>query len=122
MSKTRFDLEQEIMQCWNIVDEIKLIYTYHLDKKELTEDELANILIGLEKLYQIKFETLFETFEECLRKNEFNQDLFNEALEKVRNEQSKTREDEVGFNEDKQVNLGRDRSAVFSNKSETTRG
>jgi hypothetical protein len=112
--KTRFDLEQEIMQCWNIVDDIKTIYTYHLDKRELTEDEMGNILIGLEKLYQIKFETLFDTFEECLRKNEFNQDLFNSALEKVRNEQSKTREDEVSFNEGNKLDLGRDRSAVFS--------
>jgi len=68
--KTRFDLEQEIMQCWNIVDEIKLIYTYHLDKRQLSEDELANILIGLEQLYKIKFETLFETFEACITKKE----------------------------------------------------
>ena len=98
MNKTRFDLEQEIMQCWNIVDDIKTIYTYHLDKKELSEDELGNILIGLEKLYQIKFETLFDTFEECLRKNEFEKDnedrLFNAALEKVKNEQSKIRQNE----------------------------
>ena len=68
--KTRFDLEQEIMHCWNIVDDIKLIYTTHLDKRELTDDELANILIGLEKLYQIKFETLFETFEICCAKRD----------------------------------------------------
>ena len=98
MSKTRFDLEQEIMQCWNIVDDIKTIYTYHLDKKELTEDEMGNILIGLEKLYQIKFETLFETFEECLRKNEFkpyesSKAVFHDPiLDKVNNEQSTTRE------------------------------
>ena len=69
-SKTRFDLEQEIMHCWNIVDDINLIYTTHLDKRELTPDELANILIGLKELYQLKFETLFDTFEICCAKRD----------------------------------------------------
>lgn len=94
MNKTRFDLEQEIMQCWNITDDIKAIYTYHLDKKELSEDELGNILIGLEKLYQIKFEILFDTFEECLRKKEFNDDPIVKALKEMENEQSTTRQGE----------------------------
>lgn len=103
--KTRFDLEQEIMHCWNIVDDIKLIYTTHLDKRELTDDELANILIGLQELYQLKFETLFETFEECLRKNEFKpyeprKAVFHDTiLDKVSNEQSTTRKNEVRYNE-----------------------
>ena len=69
-SKTRFDLEQEILYCWNIVDDIKLIHNHHLDKRKLTDDELSNVLIGLQELYQIKFETLFETFEACITKKE----------------------------------------------------
>ena len=103
--KTRFDLEQQIMQCWNVTDDIKAIYTYHLDKQALTEDELGNILIGLEKLYQIKFETLFETVEECLRKKEFKpyepkKAVFHDPiLDKVNNEQSTTRKNEVRYNE-----------------------
>ena len=90
--KTRFDLEQEIMQCWNVTDDIKAIYTYHLDKQALTEDELGNILIGLEKLYQIKFETLFDTFEQCLMSKEFKDDVLSEAVRKVKDEQPETRE------------------------------
>ena len=92
--KDRFDLEQEIMNCWQVTDDIKAIYTYHLDKKELTEDELGNILIGLEKLYQIKFEILFDTFEQCIKRKEFNEDVFAEAVRKVKDEQSKARESE----------------------------
>ena len=95
--KTRFDLEQEIMQCWNVTDDIKAIYTYHLDKQALTEDELGNILIGLEKLYQIKFETLFDTFEQCLKSKEFNDDILSEAVRKVKDEQPTTRESEVRY-------------------------
>ena len=93
--KTRFDLEQEIMQCWNVTDDIKAIYTYHLDKQALTEDEMGNILIGLEKLYQIKFETLFDTFEQCLKQKEFNKDEFVESVRRAfENEQPTTRENE----------------------------
>ena len=64
----QFDLEQRIMQCWNIIDDIKVVYTRHLDgEKPLTEDELANILIGIEQLYDIKFYNLFSTFEKYLQ-------------------------------------------------------
>ena len=66
--KTQFDLEQRIMQCWNIIDDIRVVYTRHLDgEKPLTEDELANILIGMEQLYDIKFYNLFSTFEKFLK-------------------------------------------------------
>ena len=65
---TQFNLEQSIMQCWNIVDDIRIIYTRHLDgEKPLTEDELANILIGMEQLYDIKFYNLMSTFEKFLK-------------------------------------------------------
>lgn len=64
----QFDLEQRIMQCWNIIDDIKVVYTRHLDgEKPLTEDELANILIGIEQLYDIKFYNLFSTFEKYIQ-------------------------------------------------------
>ena len=65
---TQFDLEQRIMQCWNIIDDIRVVYTRHLDgEKPLTEDELANILIGMEQLYDIKFYNLFSTYEKLLK-------------------------------------------------------
>jgi hypothetical protein len=67
--KTRFDLEQEIMGCWNIVDEMKVL----IDKWDrITEDEKLNILIGLSSLYQLKFDTMFNTFENCVRRRDFN--------------------------------------------------
>ena len=65
---TQFNLEQRIMECWMVVDDIRVVYTRHLDgEKPLTEDELANVLIGMEKLYDIKFENLFSTFEKFLK-------------------------------------------------------
>lgn len=63
----QFDLEQSIMQCWNVVDDMKVLYSNVLDATPpLTNDEIANVLIGLKKLYDMKFYNLFSTFEKYL--------------------------------------------------------
>ena len=59
----RFELEQAIMNCWHVVDDIKTISNR---ADSLTSDQLANALIGLETLYQMKFEDLFEKFESMI--------------------------------------------------------
>jgi hypothetical protein len=60
----RFDLEQNIMQCWNVTDDIQLMLD-HWDK--LDEDQKQNYLIGLKQMYHMKFETTWDTFEQCVR-------------------------------------------------------
>jgi len=71
--KSRFDLEQEIMSCWNVVDELKLL----LDRWDsITEDEKLNIIIGLSNLYNLKFDVMFNTFENCVRQREFKDSNF----------------------------------------------
>jgi hypothetical protein len=62
----RFDLEQQIMNCWNIVDDIKALSAI-TDHRATTEDEVQNYLLGLATIYQVKFETLFHTFENCIK-------------------------------------------------------
>ncbi len=59
----RFDLEQNIMQCWNVCDDIQLL----LDSwDKLNEDEKQNFLIGLKQMYHLKFERTWNTFEKCI--------------------------------------------------------
>ena len=55
--KTRFDLEDEIMQCWKLVDEVKEIDT-----------ELAQ---ALNTLYSMKFEKLWDTFTEVFQIDDY---------------------------------------------------
>jgi hypothetical protein len=50
----RFDLEQGIMQCWNMVDDVKLLARRSAGSADF--DSLA-------QLYQHKFEELFAQFE-----------------------------------------------------------
>jgi hypothetical protein len=66
--KTRFELEQEILACWSVVEDIELVY--QASDKPLSQDELQNALLGLQTLYQMKFERLFATFEELIRKGD----------------------------------------------------
>ena len=58
----RFDFEQQIMQCWNVVDEIKILNEQVLEK-DISRDNISNYLLGLETIYQIKFDKLWELFE-----------------------------------------------------------
>jgi hypothetical protein len=63
MNKDRFDLEQEILDCWGITDDLDVIISS--EQLEL-DDEILNILIGLKSLYQLKFQRTFETFEQLV--------------------------------------------------------
>lgn len=60
----RFDLEQAILSCWNIVEDIETIY--HTDRLYSDTDEMMNALLGLKTIYHLKFEKLFEVFEEVV--------------------------------------------------------
>jgi glycosylphosphatidylinositol transamidase (GPIT) subunit GPI8 len=74
MTKDRFDLEQEIMRCWNVVEDIKLLNTFVLentpDGAQLTTDEISNYLLGLESIYELKFQQLWKTFSQTLQTNQ----------------------------------------------------
>ena len=59
----RFDLEQQILGCWGIIDEIKLLTEQVLENDDFDKDKISNFLIGLETIYQLKFDHLFTTFE-----------------------------------------------------------
>lgn len=62
----RFDFEQQIMSCWSVCEDMKAVTRMH-DLRPLTEDELLNALIGLETIYQMKFEVLFDMFEQMVK-------------------------------------------------------
>lgn len=74
MKNTIFELEQEIMQCWHVVDDIDIITKYFLDDKKFEGkidaeiwDEIANKYLGIKELYDVKFDHMFQTFETLCR-------------------------------------------------------
>lgn len=61
---SRFDLEQDIMECWGITADLQSVIWSKFDSAEhMTEDDLLNVLQGIQALYDIKFKKLFNTFE-----------------------------------------------------------
>jgi|TARA_B110000091_G_C13537563_1_gene358999 hypothetical protein len=68
-----FDLEAEIMSVWNTKDDLESITSRMMDDPDgpLTEDEIANVLIGLTELHDIRCKKLFNVFEAMLRERRF---------------------------------------------------
>ena len=67
--KDRFSFEQEILDCWKITDDLKMLLEGILEK-DISRDEIANIVLGLEQLYNLKFQRTFDTFEYLISKEE----------------------------------------------------
>lgn len=54
----RFDLEEAIMRCWNVTEDLKLVSEVQ-NPVEYVE--------ALQKVYEQKFENLFNIFEQCIK-------------------------------------------------------
>ena len=50
-----FDLEQEIMKTWHVVDDIQLL-NENVMETDMSTDDIANALLGLENIYNMRFE------------------------------------------------------------------
>ena len=81
--KDRFDLEQDIMKCWNITEDLDMVLERLLDSPSFQgmpaelEDKIANILIGMKELYEMRFQNLWDTFELMLKQGQFKFDYEN---------------------------------------------
>ena len=62
MKYDRFDLEQLILKNWEVVTEIK--HLRELMESKPTQDQIENYLLGLETIYEVKFNKLWNCFEE----------------------------------------------------------
>ena len=60
------DLEQRILALGTISDDIRAIYEYISEESDMSaeeNDKLSTLLLGIEHLYNIKFNQAFEVFE-----------------------------------------------------------
>ena len=64
----RFNLEAEIMSVWNTKDDLNAITSRMMDDPDpMTEDDIANVLIGLSELHDIRCKKLFNVFESMVK-------------------------------------------------------
>ena len=60
-----FDLEQQIMECWNVTKDIELITKHLIDRTDgYSDDDVMNKYMAIKDLYEVKFEAMWRTFEE----------------------------------------------------------
>ena len=66
MAKLR-DLEPLIMDCWSVCNDLETVFRQVGDgERDPTPDELMNALMGMQQVYQWKFEQLFNKYEGLL--------------------------------------------------------
>ena len=77
--KDRFDLEAEIMSVWQTKNDLDSLTSRMMDDPDpMSEDDIANVLIGLSELHDIRCKKLFNVFEEMVRTKQFKQEDENE--------------------------------------------
>ena len=69
---TYFDLENAIYQVWQTSDDLDLFFKHHGDApKPMTEDEVANTLLGLKQLHDIRCEALMDMMARVFELNQY---------------------------------------------------
>ena len=66
----RFDLEEAIQKAWRTSEDIKAFYT---SAEHMNEDQVMNALMGLEIFSEMRFNELWNTFEQCINNGVFNE-------------------------------------------------
>ena len=72
----RFTLEQQIMECWHVVDDIDVMHEFIGDDKFFEgmkpehQDKIMNLLLGMKEMYGLKFDRTFKTFEQCVHNSD----------------------------------------------------
>jgi hypothetical protein len=65
IQEDRFTLEEHIMSCWNVTEDIDLLFR-NISEKEMTKDQIANCLLGMREIYNLKFDETFRLFEKLV--------------------------------------------------------
>ena len=63
MASDRFDFEQQIQKCWLVTDDIYDLSEAILER-DLSHDQITNVLFGLKEINEIRFNKLWELFED----------------------------------------------------------
>ena len=67
-SGIRFDLEDAIMRLWSSDQDVETLFKYYYDRQgEVDVEEMANALLGIKQMIQIRGELAFELFERLIK-------------------------------------------------------
>jgi hypothetical protein len=73
MSEVIFDFENEFIKTFHIINDIDLLYE-NVMENDISKDDIANVLLGLKKIYSMRFEKSFDLFEKlCKEYHQLNE-------------------------------------------------
>ena len=59
------ELEQQIMECWNVTKDIELVTKHLIDHTDgYSDDDVMNKYLAIKDLYEVKFEAMWRTLDE----------------------------------------------------------
>lgn len=63
----RFDLEEAMSQLHGVSDDIDIVLHSYMDSKiRPTEDQMANMLIGIKELHNARYQKMWQIFEDLI--------------------------------------------------------
>jgi hypothetical protein len=69
---THYDLEDAINKVWQTTDDIDTLFKYHGDaEKPMTEDEVANALLGIKSLHDMRCWYLMDMLARVFQLNQY---------------------------------------------------
>ena len=83
--KNRLDLEDDIMKCWNVTEDLDIVLERVCDSPKFKDmppelaDKIANLMIGLKELYDMRFERLFDTYKQAYNLDEYRKQEYTES-------------------------------------------
>jgi hypothetical protein len=85
MTSDRFDFEQQIVKCWSVVDDLKELDEGLFEEwLEFNKDNVSNHILGLANSYDIKFNKLWNQFEDVVMKMVHENKMLNEECAALR--------------------------------------
>ena len=64
MKRDIFELEQEILHCWHITNDLRDVGEMFLEGyKDATPDNISNVSVALADVYNMRFEKMWRNFE-----------------------------------------------------------
>lgn len=76
-----YTLEDHIYRCWNLVDDLKLLKS--MNNREWSRDKIDEFITGLIAIYDLKFEQMFQYYEDMLKEQYQRQFTPEDAVEPV---------------------------------------
>jgi hypothetical protein len=71
---TRFKLEDALMRLWGTAEDVETLFQYYYERHDsINPEDVANALLGIKQMIQMRGELAFELFERLIKEQAENE-------------------------------------------------